>query len=97
MAFLTKYNNFKYEMMLLSLFNALASFLRYINMILAEKFNIFMVMYLDNIIIYTKDPTYKNHTISYRTALIIRHLYQSEEMLVIKDIILRLCYIGPGD
>ena len=36
--------------------NALATFQRYVNKILAEKFNIFVIVYLDDILIYTKDP-----------------------------------------
>ncbi len=35
--------------------NANASFQGYINKILAEKVDIFVVVYLDNILIYTKD------------------------------------------
>ena len=35
--------------------NALASFQDYINKILAKKINIFIIVYLDNIFIYTKD------------------------------------------
>ena len=38
------------------LFNAPMSFQSYINKILAEKLNIFVIVYLDNIFIYTKDP-----------------------------------------
>ena len=41
--------------MLLSLINAPASFQGYINKILAEKLDIFVIIYLDNIFIYTKD------------------------------------------
>lgn len=37
------------------LFNALASFQKYINKILAEKFDIFIIVYLDNIHIYTQN------------------------------------------
>ena len=37
------------------LFNALALFQEYVNKILAEKFDIFVIIYLDNILIYTKD------------------------------------------
>ena len=40
-----------------SLFNALATFQKYVNKILAEKFNIFDIVYLDDILIYTKDPS----------------------------------------
>ena len=35
--------------------NAPASFQSYINKILAEKLNIFVIVYLDDILIYTKD------------------------------------------
>ena len=38
-----------------SLTNALASFQEYINKILAEKLNIFVIMYLYDILIYTED------------------------------------------
>ena len=36
--------------------NVSASFQGYINKILAEKLDIFVIVYLDNIFIYTKDP-----------------------------------------
>ena len=36
--------------------NAPASFQSYINKILAKKLNIFIIVYLNNIFIYTKDP-----------------------------------------
>ena len=36
--------------------NTPASFQGYINKILTEKLNIFMVVYLDDILIYTEDP-----------------------------------------
>ena len=35
--------------------NALTSFQRYINKILAEKLDIFVIVYLDDILIYTDD------------------------------------------
>ena len=35
--------------------NAPASFQGYVNKILSEKLNIFVIVYLDDIIIYTKD------------------------------------------
>ena len=38
------------------LFNALASFQDYINKILAKKLNIFVIVYLDDILIYIEDP-----------------------------------------
>ena len=37
------------------LFNTLASFQGYINKILAKKLNLFVIVYLDDIFIYTKD------------------------------------------
>ena len=38
-----------------SFFNALATFQEYINKILAEKLDIFVIIYLDDILIYIKD------------------------------------------
>ena len=42
--------------MLFGLFSILANFQDYINKILAEKLNIFVIIYLDNIFIYTNNP-----------------------------------------
>ena len=56
MAFRTQYDHFEYQVMLFSLSNALATFQKYINKILAEKLDIMIVVYLDNILIYIKDP-----------------------------------------
>ena len=42
--------------MLFRLCNAPASFQGYINKILAKKLNIFVIVYLDDILIYTEDP-----------------------------------------
>ena len=41
--------------MLFGLSNALTSFQSYINKILAEKLNVFIIVYLDNILIYIKN------------------------------------------
>ena len=38
------------------LFNALASFQDYINKTFAKKLDIIVILYLDNILVYTKDP-----------------------------------------
>ena len=38
------------------LFNTPTRFQDYINKILAEKLDIFVIVYLDNIFIYTEDP-----------------------------------------
>ena len=56
MTFRTRYGHFKYQVMLFSLFNALATFQEYVNKILAEKLDIFDVIYLDDTLIYTKNP-----------------------------------------
>ncbi len=55
-AFCTKYGHFKYRVMPFGLSNALTSFQGYINKIFAEKLDIVVLIYLDNLLIYTKDP-----------------------------------------
>ena len=55
-AFRTRYRHFEYQVMPFRLSNAPASFQDYINKILAEKLDIFVIVYLDDILIYTKDP-----------------------------------------
>ena len=54
-AFKTQYRYFKYQMMPFGSSNAPASFQGYINKILAEKLDVFIIFYLDDILIYTKD------------------------------------------
>ena len=49
------YSNFKYQVMLFDLINIPASFQGYINKILAEKPDIFVIMYLVDILIYIDD------------------------------------------
>ena len=53
-AFKTRYIHFKYQVMPFGLTNALATFQGYINKILVEKLNVFMIVYLNNILIYIK-------------------------------------------
>ena len=55
-AFQTWYGHFEYHEMPFWLFNAPASFQGYINKILAKKLNIFVIVYLDDILIYIEDP-----------------------------------------
>ena len=55
LVFQTQYSYFKYQVIPFGLFNALTSFQDYISKILAEKFDIFVIVYSDNIFIYTKD------------------------------------------
>ena len=43
--------------MLFGLSNAPATFQEYVNKILAEKLDIFIIVYLDDILINTKDPS----------------------------------------
>ena len=59
-AFRTRYGHFKYQVMPFGLTNAPATFQDYINKILAEKINVFVIVYLDNILIYTKNES-KSH------------------------------------
>ena len=47
-------------MMLFWLFKVLASFQGYIHNILVEKLGIFVIIYLNNILIYTKDLDWPN-------------------------------------
>ena len=54
-AFRTWYGYFECQVMSFNLFNAPASFQRYVNKILAEKLDIFIIIYLDDILIYTKN------------------------------------------
>ena len=56
MAFKIQYDYFKYQVMPFDLFNAPTIFQGYINKILAKKFNIFVIICLNDILIYTKDP-----------------------------------------
>ena len=56
-AFWTRYSHFKYQVMLLGLSNTLASFQGYINKILVEKLDIFVIVYLEYMLIYTEDQS----------------------------------------
>ena len=53
--FKTRYNHFEYQVMAFGLSNAPATFQRYVNKTLAKKLDIFVIVYLDNILIYTKN------------------------------------------
>lgn len=51
-AFYTRYGHFKYQVINFGLSNTPVSFQRYINKILAESLNIFVMAYLDDVLIY---------------------------------------------
>ena len=73
-AFQTRYGHFGYQVMPFGLTNALGSFQGYVNKILAEKLNIFVIVYLDDILIYTKDPG-KAHVEAFRWVLEVLRKY----------------------
>ena len=54
-AFQTRYGHFEYQVIPFGLINAPGSFQGYVNKILAEKLDIFVIVYLDDIFIYIKD------------------------------------------
>ena len=54
-AFKTRYSYLEYQIIAFELINALAIFQSYINKILAEKLNFIVIVYLDDIFIYTKN------------------------------------------
>ena len=55
-AFCTHYSHFKYMIMPFRLANAPATFQAYINQMLADLIDVFCVVYLDDILIYSKMP-----------------------------------------
>ena len=52
-AFYTKYGHYKYTVMPFRLMNILASFQQFINKVLREYLDIFMIAYLNNILIFS--------------------------------------------
>ncbi len=56
-AFRTRYSHFEYQVMLFGLTNTPATFQGYINKILAEQLNVFAILYLDDILIYTESQS----------------------------------------
>ena len=59
-AFKTRYDHFEYQVMFFGLTNTPATFQGYINKILAEKLVVFVIVYLDDIFIYTESDS-KEH------------------------------------
>ena len=58
--FRTRYSHFKYQVMPFGLSNALASFQCYINKILTKNLDVFVIVYLDNILIYTENERHSH-------------------------------------
>ena len=58
--FKTRYGHFEYLIMPFGLTNAPITFQSFINKILVEKLDVFVIVYLDNILIYT-DSEGKEH------------------------------------
>ena len=56
-AFQIRYGYFKYQVMSFGLSNASANFQGYVNKILVEKLDVFVIVYLDNILIHTKNAS----------------------------------------
>jgi hypothetical protein len=56
MAFQTRYSSFKFLIMPFSLTNAPSSFQRFMNTIFGNLLNVMLVIYLDNILIYSISP-----------------------------------------
>ncbi len=59
-AFRTRYGHFEYQVLPFGLTNAPATFQAYINQALAEKLDVFCIVYLDDILIYTQDTGAKH-------------------------------------
>ena len=57
MTFRTQYGHFKYQIMFFGFSNALITFQEYVIKILIEKLDIFIVMYLNDILIYIENPS----------------------------------------
>ena len=53
-AFRTRYDHFEYQVLFFGFTNALASFQVYINRVLAEKLNVCVIVYLNDIIVYSE-------------------------------------------
>lgn len=53
--FRIRYSHFKYQGIIFGLSSISTSFQGYINKILSKKFNVFIIVYMDEVLIYTKD------------------------------------------
>jgi hypothetical protein len=76
-AFRTRYGYYEYTVMLFGLTNALATCQALINNVLREHLDIFVIAYLDDILIYSKNK--EEHIEHVRTVL---RLLQQHDLLV---------------
>lgn len=53
--FCIRYDHFKYQVIIFGLSNILASFQKYINQLLPKRLKILVIVYIDNILVDTKD------------------------------------------
>jgi hypothetical protein len=67
-AFQTHYGSFEWRVVLEGLTNAPAAFQRFVNSIFADMLNICIIIYLDNILIYSESP--EEHTVHVREVLL---------------------------
>lgn len=56
-AFRCRFGHFEYKIMFFGLINAPATFQNYINMVLQKYLDIFVILYLDDILIYSMNKT----------------------------------------
>src|SRR5947199_5898883 len=73
MAFRTRYGHFEYMVMPFGLANAPATFQAYINRALAGLVDITCIVYLDDILIYSDDPTMHRQHVAEVLSRLRRH------------------------
>ena len=82
-AFRTKYGSFEYKVMPFGLTNAPASFQKFMNAIFSDFIDVFVVVYLDDILVYSEDISqHQNHVISVLQRLKQHNLYLSPEKCI---------------
>ena len=72
-AFRTRYGHYEYQVMPFGLTNAPATFQGYINSILAERLDITCIVYLDDILIYTKEDEDHHEAVHWVLAQLRKH------------------------
>jgi hypothetical protein len=75
-AFRTRYGSFEYQVMPFGLTNAPAAFQRFMNEIFADLLDVCVVVYLDDILIYSSDPSqHSEHVLEVLRRLKAHNLY----------------------